>query len=625
MRKIFALFSAFLFSGLSCAFGDVNSLITDAINGDDKAQFELAKYYEQKKYDALMIHWYEKAAKHGNVNANEFLVNKYFNRGDVDKAFKLAKKLAEKGNKIGKSVLSYYYCWGAFEVPVDKHLALKYANESSDVPLSKAVLANYYANGFWGINKDVTKALSLAEESFDEGCAEGGCIHNRICGLENLRQTNSKYNEINIKLKDSDYVDAIINTYLFIPSLDNNVNEAFIKLEPFMNNKSASLYYTLSVLEQKRGNNKKSNDYYFKAAEFWDSDIIFDLYRADFNKRNVTENDILEAKKLAELGLKTKEPKFLAKLYFLFNEIDTYVKVSEKALPDNIDWNKLIKEGADNGHPVLMALHAYNIGKENSEYEKYINQSIKMGASRVVDTCLNSCKDYKKWLEIGVELKDLKSISLMGSAKLEGFIYDRKGKRLNIEKDEAKGIEFLEYALKHGDSRAASSLFDYFSKDEKPSVFSNKITLTDKQSKSFKKLLDTDDNGKNLKIKHNGIVVEEKSDKESNKIPIWANNRTNDSDIKEKVESDKVDIETYKKAYIYGCIAGIKTSRNPNSKRIFDIIESKFNSEELKELNKKVEELNNQISITKKEDKEKQRALEANYMPLLEMKFDPFK
>ena len=220
MKKIFALFSAFLFSGLSCAFGDVNSLITDAINGDDKAQLELAKYYEQKKYDALTFHWYEKAAEKGNVNANEFLVNKYFNRGDVDKAFKLAKKLAEKGNKIGKSVLSYYYCWGAFEVPVDKHLALKYANESSDVPLSKAVLANYYENGFWGINKDVTKALSLAEESFDEGCDEGGCIHNRICGLENLKQTNSKYNEIKIKSKDSDYEFKIENEKLILKGIN---------------------------------------------------------------------------------------------------------------------------------------------------------------------------------------------------------------------------------------------------------------------------------------------------------------------------------------------------------------------------------------------------------------------
>ncbi len=463
MNKTILTALAFSIISTSSCFCNVNSLIKESINGNSQAQLELAKHYEQKKYNRLMFHWYEKAAKNGNEQAEEILANIYFNRGDVDKAFKLAQKLSENNNKTGKSILAYYYCWGAFEIPVDKHLALKYAEESREIPLSKAVLSNYYLNGFWEINKDVNTALKLAAESFDEGCDEGGCIYNRICVLERLKN-NPKYMQINNKLRNSEYIDGVINS-IFVFGEVNQANIALKKIEPYIDNKSSSFYYLLAVIEKQLGNTTKSSDYYLKAAELWNSRALFDLFKACFNKRNIEEKDKLKAKNYAKLSLKSKQPTLIAKLYFLINEMNSYYNIPKEVLPDNINWETIIKEGADNGHPMLMALHAYNIGKNNSEYSKYMNQARKMGAIRGIKNCLSQCKDFKKWLEIGVELGDIECIFLMSKAKLSGIVTNYNSEEMSVEKDELKAIEYLKYTLKHGHPKAAYFLFHYYSKE----------------------------------------------------------------------------------------------------------------------------------------------------------------
>ena len=224
MKKIAALILTLSFNYQISCYGSVNALITNAIKGDADSQFELAKYYEKKDYKALMFQWYEKAAENGNIQAQELLANKYFNKGDVDKAFSLSQKLSDNGSEVGKSILAYYYCWGAYEVPVDKNLAWKLANESSNNSLSKAVLANFYSNGFWGVKKDLDKAIKLAEESFDEGCLEGGCIYNRIIDTFG-RKNKSKYDQICEMLKNGDYIDGIINTYLIRSIREKNLSK----------------------------------------------------------------------------------------------------------------------------------------------------------------------------------------------------------------------------------------------------------------------------------------------------------------------------------------------------------------------------------------------------------------
>ena len=132
MKKLILWLFAFSSFSTSTCFADVNSLIKNSINGDSQAQLELAKYYEQKKYDALMFHWYEKASENGNIQAQELLANKYFNSGDTEKAILLAKKLSDIGKDVGKSILAYYYCWGAYNVPINKNLALKLAKNAQN-------------------------------------------------------------------------------------------------------------------------------------------------------------------------------------------------------------------------------------------------------------------------------------------------------------------------------------------------------------------------------------------------------------------------------------------------------------------------------------------------------------
>lgn len=405
MKRILSLTFILFFIGLPTCFCDVNRLITDAINGDAKAQFELGEHYEKKKYTSLMFQWYEKASEQGNILAQERLAQKYFNNGYVDKAFNLAKKLSELDNKIGKSILAYYYCWGGYEVPVDKNLSLKLINESMDIPLSKAVLANFYLNGFWNVKKDSYKALKLAKESFDEGCMEGGCIYNRICTYSNF--DNNIKDKIYEKYKESDYIDAVLNYNWNIAFHgEKNIKLAYNNIESYKGNSSGYLYYFLTLLEIKNNNKNKVDEYLNKSASLWHDESIFSLINDYIKKAGYRKKDYSKVKELVSLALKTKQPNLIAKLYYLFNEANEYKKIPNEALPDNVDWNKVVKEGADNGHPVLMIIHAYNIGKDDKEYNKYMKQAYIMGAKRFIPDCINYCEDKNKWRKINTALEE---------------------------------------------------------------------------------------------------------------------------------------------------------------------------------------------------------------------------
>ena len=405
MKKIAAFALALFFSFQFSCYGNVNSLISNAIKGDADSQLELAKYYEKKDYKALMLHWYEKAAENGNINAQELLANKYFNSGDADKAFSLAQKLTKNGSEVGKSIMAYYYCWGAYEVPINKSLAWKLANESSNNSLSKAVLANFYSTGFWGIKKDLNKAIKLAEESFDNGCLEGGCIYNRIVELSG-RKNNSRYNQMEKELEQSDYIDGIISTSFITALRDKNFNRAKKNIEPFLDSKSGYLYYFLGRIESETSREKAFN-YYKKAAEYWEENSIFELFKVYLSKARYNSDDYKKAKDMVSLAIKTKQTNLIAKLYYLLIEADSRHKVTDKALPEGIDWKPIIKECADNGHPIFMLIHAYNLGKTNKDYKKYITQADEMGVARLIPNCIRYCENKKKWLDLDAELKEI--------------------------------------------------------------------------------------------------------------------------------------------------------------------------------------------------------------------------
>ncbi len=563
MKKIAALILTLSFNYQISCYGSVNALITNAIKGDADSQFELAKYYEKKDYKALMFQWYEKAAENGNIQAQELLANKYFNKGDVDKAFSLSQKLSDNGSEVGKSILAYYYCWGAYEVPVDKNLAWKLANESSNNSLSKAVLANFYSNGFWGVKKDLDKAIKLAEESFDEGCLEGGCIYNRIIDTFG-RKNKSKYDQICEMLKNGDYIDGIINTYLIRSIREKNLSKTKKIIEPYLDSKSGYLYYFLGRIEGENSR-EKAIEYYKKAADFGEENSIFELFKIYLNKTRYNPNVFNKVKEMVSLAIKTKQTNLIAKLYYLLKEADIRYRVSEKALPDDIDWEKIIKECADNGHPVFMLIHAYNIGKDNNDYTKYINQAKEMGVVRLIPNCLKYCEDKKKWLELGVELEDSRSLASVGKGKLNGFVvFDRN--RVKFDKNENEGISCLESAAKQGDISSSQELFEYYCKY---------IELPNSFSRIFKDKLTAESEDKNI------------------------------------------DLEKFKKAYFWGKISNASGSRKGIYKDYMNYISNKITSEELKEIDNDVSNFKKEIEQIKDKQKEK----EEYYMPIEEMEF----
>ena len=110
---------------------------------------------------------------------------------------------------------------------------------------------------------------------------------------------------------------------------------------------------------------------------------------------------------MVSLAIKTKQTNLIAKLYYLLIEADSRHKVTDKALPEGIDWKPIIKECADNGHPIVMLIHAYNLGKANKDYKKYITQADEMGVARLIPNCIRYCKNKKKWLALDAELKEI--------------------------------------------------------------------------------------------------------------------------------------------------------------------------------------------------------------------------
>ncbi len=579
MKKITALLIAFSFCPLSKSFCDINTLLEKAIKGDSEAQIELGKYYEKKGYKALMNHWYERTAESDNIIAQEHFAQKSFNNGDTVKAVKLAKKLADQGSEIGKSILSYYYCWGAFEVPIDKNLSLKLAQESSNIPLSKAVLANFYFNGFWGIKKDYDKAVKLAEESLNEGCAEGGCIR---CRIANLSQNKDeiKYQEIKNILAKSDYVDGILNTASSLIYSNSYDNDSAIKMiEPYLGINYAYPYVLMSAIEQKRRNISKADAYRKMAAQLWNEESILEEFCS-----YVSSKDYDNAKRMASLAFKTQNPNLIAQLYFLFNEAKDRKRVSEKALPENTDWAKLIKSGADNGHPVLMLLHAMNIGKNDKDYQKYFNQAKEMGVSRTLAKCYVNCKDLKKWLEIGVELKDINGIELLGSTLLSLKKLPNLKQACdsnNIEKD---GIKYLEYAAKHGDKKSAKELLEYYQE----SIQNNLSNF------NLSKRISTTTENRNAET--NEIV---KQPEPTSKIPA-------DKQI------------YFENTYIW---AKVIDPHRMRTARFFNNISNYFNETQIKELDKKVELLQEEINKNKEEDKKNKALQEEQYPHISEMEF----
>ena len=628
MKKIAAFVFALSFNIQSSCYANVNTLITDALNGDSNSQLELAKYYEQKDYKALMFQWYEKAAEQGNIQAQEILAYKFFNSGEVDKAFSLAKKLSENGNEVGKSILAYYYCWGAYNIPVDKNLALKLANETSNNSLSKAVLANYYLNGFWGVKKDVDKALKLANESFDEGCLEGGCIHNRIVELADIKN-DTRYEEINEKLSQGDYIDGILNTSWEIAfSKKRNSSLAVKNIEPFLNSKSGYPYYLLAKIEEKI-NRDRANEYINKSAELWFELSIFDSFKVNLSRARYKGNDFQKIKELVELAIKTKQTNLIGKLYFLLVEADSKYRISKEAMPENIDWGKIVKECADNGHPVFMLIHAYNLGKDNKEYSKYINQAAEMGAIRVIPDCTRYCEDKKKWYELGAELKHPKYLACVGSGKLKGFYkYDYRGNKIEFNIDKEKGLEYLEAAAKLGDTHSAYELFEYYSKDIK--IISNEVrklmAKLRKDNDDAKKNENLNDNQKDTKSEIASNSTEEINEVDKKKFDklkkkFFFMNLVDADKMESNLKEDKVDLETYKKAYFWGIVSEASDSKNTRNKKLMDYIQTKVSPEEIKEIADKAAKMKEEIELESRKREEKRKKLEENYIPLEEMEF----
>ena len=580
MKKITALLIAFSLLALPKIFCDTNALLEKAIKGDSNAQLELGKYYEKKGYKALMTHWYERAAEHNDVIAQEYFAQKFFNNGDIEKAVNLAQKLADQGNEVGKSILSYYYCWGVYGVPINKSLSLKLAQESSNVPLSKAVLANFYFNGFWGIKKDYDKAVKLAEDSLNEGCAEGGCIRLRIANLSHKIDKNHNL-EIEKIMENSDYVDSILNTAISkVSSSSYDYNSVRKMIEPYLGKNYATPYYMMAILEQKCHNMPKAKEYINKAAQLWNDDSIFEEF-CNF----ISLKDFENAKKMAFLAFKTQNPKLIAQLYFLFNEAKDKKRVSNKALPVNTDWAKLIKIGADNGHPVLMLLHAKNIGKDDKDYQKYLNQAKEMGVSRVLVDCYDNCKDLKKWLEIGAELQDIKSMELLGSTlidlKRNPFI-KLSSDYINLEND---GIKYLEYAAKHGDKKSTEELLEYFLEPIKGNLSSNSRLA----SIFFGK--------------------KEVRNKEANEI------------IKRSEDSHIIPPEkqiNFEQTFIWSKIIGQQQRR---TEQLFENISKYFTEAQIKELDKKVDLLKEEINKNIEEDKRNKILQKEYYIHISEMEF----
>ena len=314
------------------------------------------------------------------------------------------------------------------------------------------------------------------------------------------------------------------------------------------------------------------------AAQLWNDESILEEFCSYVSSKNY-EN----AKKMASLAFKTKNPNLIAQLYFLFNEAKDRKRVSEKALPENTDWAKLIKSGADNGHPVLMLLHAMNIGKDDKDYQKYFNQAKKMGVSRTLASCYVNCKDLKKWLEIGVELEDIKGIELLGSTLL-GLkkLVDIK-QASNLDNIENEGIKYLEYAAKHGDKKSAYELLEYYQE-----TIQNMLPLHN--------ILRRIPNKEVRNIETGEIIKQPES---TPKIPA-------DKQI------------YFENTYIWAKIIDPQRMRTA---RFFKNINNYFNETQIKELDKKVELLQEEINKNIEEDKKNKALQEEQYTHISEMEF----
>ncbi len=129
-----------------------------------------------------------------------------------------------------------------------------------------------------------------------------------------------------------------------------------------------------------------------------------------------------------------------------------------------------------------------------------------------------------------------------------------------------------------------------------------------------------DSNGKKPIFLPNRIVYEENY---SNNETIEKDNDITPKNIKD--ETDEIDIETYKKAYIYGVLSNCNTSRDYETKKLFNNIINKFNEEQRKELDDKVESLRKEIKDTEIEDSNEEKTLAANSIPYPEMEFNPLR
>ena len=392
---------------------------------------------------------------------------------------------------------------------------------------------------------------------------EGGCIYNRIIDTFG-KKNNSRFEQIEERLKQGDYIDGIINTSFRTVFYDKNISLAKKNIEPYLDSKSGYLYYFLGRIEEENSR-EKAFECYKKAAVFGEENSIFELFKIFLNKARYNSNDFNKAKEMVSLAIKTKQTNLIAKLYYLLREADIRYRVSEKALPDDIDWKKIIKECADNGHPIFMLIHAYNLGKDNIDYKKYINQADEMGVVRLIPNCLKYCEDKKKWLELGVELEDPRSLASVGKGKLNGFVvFDRN--RVKFDKNENEGISCLESAAKQGDISSSQELFEYYCKY---------IELPNSFSRLFKDKLTAESEDKNI------------------------------------------DLEKFKKAYFWGKISNASESRKGIYKDYMNYISKKITSEELKEIDNDVSNLKKEIEQIKDKQKEK----EEYYMPIEEIEF----
>ena len=193
-RKSASLGYAEAFNSLACLYEDGDGVQKDereacalfymaAQKGSSHGKFNLARCYEwgigTKQSWASAVEWYEKAAKHNNIDAIYNLGLIYLNgrEGSLDsiavdytKAYAYLKKATELGDSDAKAYLGIMY-YNGFGVARSFDKALKYYKESSAEGSARGdfYLGICYYYGDCGVQVDRGKAIELIKRASKNG------------------------------------------------------------------------------------------------------------------------------------------------------------------------------------------------------------------------------------------------------------------------------------------------------------------------------------------------------------------------------------------------------------------------------------------------------------------------